>query len=383
MLAEQDRAFADGEYDRRLVATRNAMVDAELDAMVVIRPSSVEYLCGYHSEETAPQPLLVTASETSIYVPDLEVGRALASARADTVLYCGYTDALRGLELFTAHMATALPAGARVGLETRHASTPPDVLELLRRGGLEVVATDHLVERIRLRMSEAEVRCVELAATQTRHGVDAAVAAAAATDATDSSVAAAIASALFATANSASAWGPVVATGRRAGIPHSSWVARPLSRAATFLEFAGAHHRYHAPVMRTLTLEQPDSDVRMLAELASTAVDAVLAAARPGVTCAEVATAAARAVGPLPQGVIFHHLFGYPVGLAHKPHWMDGAPFYIAADNQAPLEAGMVFHIPASFRLFGRTGVGLSHTFVVEPSGARTLTHGRARLIEV
>ncbi|WP_317495453.1 hypothetical protein [Haloechinothrix sp. LS1_15] len=44
--------------------------------------------------------------------------------------------------------------------------------------------------------------------------------------------------------------------------------------------------------MHTLVRDQPDADVRVLAELATTAVDAVLAEARPGVTCAEVAKAA-------------------------------------------------------------------------------------------
>jgi Xaa-Pro dipeptidase len=62
---------------------------------------------------------------------------------------------------------------------------------------------------------------------------------------------------------------------------------------------------------------------------------------------------------------------------------MDGAPFYITPDNHEPLEAGMVFHIPASFRSFGRTGVGLSQTFVVEHNATRVLTHGAADLIQV
>ncbi|WP_317495454.1 hypothetical protein [Haloechinothrix sp. LS1_15] len=121
---------------------------------------------------------------------------------------------------------------------TGHASTPPQAWTLLRRGDVAVVAMDHLVERIRLRLSDAEVRCVERAASHTRDGVDAAVAAAGAPDATESSVAAVIAGALLGAANAPSSWGPLVATGRRGGIPHSSWVARPLSRGATFLEFA-------------------------------------------------------------------------------------------------------------------------------------------------
>ncbi|MBA0049932.1 aminopeptidase P family protein [Streptomyces sp. AJS327] len=377
----EEQAFPDEEYAARLADVRERMAHAELDAMVVFRPSSVEYLCGFYTAETAPQPLLVTASETYLYIPDLEVGRALASSRVDEIRFCGYADALRGLELFLGHAATVLPRGARVGVEVGHASTPPRAVELLREQGFAVRHPDYLVERARLVLSPAELRCVEQAAVATQAGVEAAVVAAREPDATDSSVAASVAEALYRDANSPSAWGPVVATGRRGGIPHSSWVDRPLGDGPTFIEFAGTHHRYHAPVMRTLVRGELSAADARLAELARTAVAAVLEHARDGVTAGHVATEASWALGDLPDDVMFHRLLGYPVGLAHKPHWMDGVPFYLTPDNDEPLRSGMVFHIPGSFRSFGNSGVGLSQTFVVERDGARPLTHGAADLI--
>jgi Xaa-Pro dipeptidase len=379
----ESRSFTDAEFDDRLRRVRERMALQDMDAMLVFRPSSAEYLSGYHTAETTPQPLLVTATETLLYVPDLEVGRALASARVDHVLYCAYADALRGLARFLDHAVSVLPSRARVGVEVGHASTPPQAVEVLRAARVETVHGEHLVERVRLTLSEAEIGCVEEAALATESGVQAAVAAAGRPGATDSSVAAAVAAALFAPADSASAWGPVVATGERGGIPHSSWVGRPLGAGSTFLEFAGAHRRYHAPVMRTLSHGRPDAAVQRLSDLSRAALDAVLDSARPGVPCAQVAAAATEAVGPLPDDVVFHGVFGYPVGLAHAPHWMDGAPFYITVDNHEPLREGMVFHVPASFRSFGSAGVGLSQTFVVDTDGARVLTHGAAELIRV
>jgi Xaa-Pro dipeptidase len=383
VAAAEEPPFSDEEYDRRLATVRRRMSGASLGAMVVFRPSSIEYLCGYHTAETSPQPLLVTETDTFLYIPDLEVGRALASSRAGNIVYCGYAGALRGLQSFLDHAVSVLPHGTRVGIELGHAATPPQAVAVLRSGDVDPVDGQHLIEKVRLTLSAAEIHCVEQAALHTRAGVDAAVAEAAEPDATDSSVAAAIAAALFASANSASAWGPVVATGRRAGIPHSSWDHRPLSAGTTFLEFAGAHHRYHAPVMRTLSRGRPSANDRRLADLAQTALGAVLDNARAGVTCAQVADRAVAALGRLPDDVVFHQLFGYPVGLAHKPHWMDGAPFYLTPDNHEPLQAGMVFHMPGSFRSFGDSGVGLSQTFVVEENGARVLTHGAAELTEL
>ncbi|WP_019549282.1 M24 family metallopeptidase [Streptomyces sulphureus] len=376
--AAEQPPFDDAEFEARLAEVRGRMAEERLDGLVVFRPSSVEYLCGYHTAETAPQPLLVTAEETVLYVPDLEVGRALASARADRVRFCGYADALSGLDAFLGDAAAVLPHGARVGVETAHSSTPPHAVTLLRDRGLDVAHPDHLVERVRLVLSEAELGCVEQAAAVTEAGAEAGFAAAAEPEATDSSVAAAIAAALYRHADSPSAWGPVVATGERGGIPHSSWVDRPLGAGPTFLEFAGTHRRYHAPVMRTVFRGEPTPASRRLTELAQTALAAVLETAAPGVTGAEVADAAWRALGRLPSDVVFHGLFGYPVGLAHKPHWMDGVPFHLVPGNHEPLRAGMVFHMPGSFRSFGSGGVGLSQTFVVAEGGARVLTRGPA-----
>ncbi|GAB3300067.1 M24 family metallopeptidase [Parasphingorhabdus pacifica] len=381
--ASEDRPFSDTEYEARLGRVRARMARTGLDGLIVFRPSSVEYLCGFHTAETAPQPLLVTESDTFLYVPDLEVGRALASSRVGNVRYAGYADALGSLERFLDHAVGVLPRAARVGVEAGHASTPPKAARILEDRRVEVVDPDYLVERVRLVLSPGEIRCVEQAATATSAGVEGAIAEAGKPGATDASVAAAIVAQLFEHANSPAAWGPVVVTGQRAGIPHSSWVGQSLCNGPTFLEFAGTHHRYHAPVMRTLMAGTPDATERRLRDLARTALNSVLENARPGVPCRDVATRASRALGRMPDDVVFHQLFGYPVGLAHKPHWMDGAPFHITADNHEPLQEGMVFHVPASFRSFGRTCVGLSQTFVVEQHGTRVLTQGQPELIGI
>ncbi len=381
--AAERRPFDDGEYQTRLDLVRFRMARMELDALIVFRPSSVEYLCGYHTAETTPQPLVVTDSTTSLYLPDLELGRAIASARVDHLYYCSYTGALQGLRQFMSHALTMLPAAARVGVETAHTSTPPEALHIITDKGARIIDSNYLVERERLVLSPAEIRCVEQAAVISSDGVRAGVAEAGRDSATESSITAAISEALTKHANSISAWGPVVVTGDRAGIPHSSFAAHPLFPGPIFMEFSGTHHRYHAPVMRTLIAGSLDPQDRLLAELAQTTVASVLEHARPGVPCSVVADHANQALGPLPNDVVFHQLFGYPVGLAHKPHWMDGMPFHITTDNHEPLEEGMVFHIPSSFRRFGVSGVGLSQTFVVESHGARALTHGPAEITDV
>jgi Xaa-Pro dipeptidase len=375
--------FPADEYTRRLQRVREKLSGLEADAILVFRPSAVEYLCGYHTAETAPQPLLVTHDATYLYVLDLEVGRALASSSAENILFCSYANTRSKNELIARHVVGALPQGARLAVEFGNTSTPPQLLTLLRDDGLNLVDGQFLVENLKLVLSPAEIAYVEQAAEATQRGVLAAVSAASESGATDSSMAAAISSALLSEANSASAWGPLVVTEPRSGIPHSSWRGEPLSDTTTFLEFSGACHRYHAPVMRTLVRGKPSERVRRLADLAQTTLGAVLKHARAGVPCSEVATKVLGELGRLRDDEVFHHMLGYPVGLAHPPHWMDTGSFYLTADNPEPLEAGMVFHVPASFRSFGERCVGLSQTFLVEEEGTRVLTRGAAELIEL
>lgn len=381
--AAEPRSFPDQEYADRIARVRGLLAEHDATAVLVFKPASIEYLCGYHSAETAPQPLLVTEAGQFLYVLDLELARALASSHSENVLYSSYATMDRVLELVAHHVASVLPKRARLLLETSQPTTPPKIVGLLRDAGVTVDDGNFLVERARLVLSPAEIACVEGAAVVTQRGVEAAVAAAGDADATDSSVAAAIAGALFREADSRSAWGPVVATGARGGIAHSSWIGIPLADDVTFLEFAGTHHRYHAPVMRTLAREPVPASARRLEGLAQAALGAVLETAEPGVPCSEVARAALDAIGPLRDDEVSHFMFGYPVGLAHPPHWMDGAPFYLTTANQEPLQAGMTFHMPGSFRSFGNRGVGLSHTFTVEDTGARVLTHGTPEITVV
>lgn len=374
----EEPAFPLTEYEQRLKRVRAAMDAAGLDALVVSRPAAVEYLCGYFSAETIPQPVMLTAHDLVLFVPDFETGRAVASSRATDVRFFRYAVAHRAYGQIGAYIGEQLRRPARIGTDSR---TPIAIIDALRGAAVTVVTDTDVTDSVRLVMSPAEIAAVEKAAESTQRGVEAGIATAGEALVTDARVAAAISAGLVEQANSRSAWQVVVATGNRAGIPHSTWRNVPLAPGSTFMEFAGAHHRYHAPVMRSVCRGEPSPLVKTLTSLSETCVAAVLATARDGVSCADVARTVSKELGPLPDGVVFHELYGYPVGLAHPPHWMDSAPFSITIDNPEPLKTGMVFHMPGSFRSIGKAGVGLSHTFVIEDAGTRALTHGAAEMV--
>jgi Xaa-Pro dipeptidase len=374
--------FERHEYELRKRRVFEGLERLGADAIVVFRSSSVEYLCGYHTIETVPQPLIVAPSLLQLLVPDPEVGRALVSSNAEEILFCSQFD--DALSLLAEHLERELGAGATVAIEPLDPKMPHAFVTMLLGRGLRVVQGDFLVERIRLVLSEAEVSCMERAGKITGSGIAAAVEALASPGVTDSAVAAAARAALAREANSGAPLGVIVATGRRAGVVHSNWNGSTLAGGTTtFLEMSGAHHRYCAPLMRTVAQGPLNKRDRRLAELSHLMLEVVLEEARAGATCSDVATKALDHLGPLEDWIAFHFTFGYPVGLAHSPTWMDGAPFFITQDNPRPLESGMAFHVPASFRAFGESGVGLSHTILVTEQGGRVLTPGPAEVIEL
>ncbi len=374
--------FEGDEYARRRGRVFEDLERLGADAIVVFRSSSVEYLCGYHTIETVPQPLIVAPSVLRLLVPDPEVGRALVSSNVEEILFCSqFADAL---SLLAEHLERVLGAGATVAIEPLDPKMPHAFVDMLLERGLKVVHADFLVERIRLVLSEAEISCMERAGEITGSGIAAAVEALSASGATDSEVAAAARSAMAREADSSAPLGVIVATGWRGGVVHSNWNRTPVAAATTtFLEMSGAHHRYCAPLMRTVAHGPLSKRNGRLAQLAHSMLEVVLEEACAGVACSDVATKALNHLSPLEDWIAFHYTFGYPVGLAHSPTWMDGAPFFITQDNPQPLESGMAFHVPASFRAFGESGVGLSHTILVTEKGGRVLTPGPAEVIQL
>ena len=338
--------------------------------MLVFRPSSVDYLCGHHTVETAPQPLLVTEQVVRLYVPDPEVGRALAAGTVDSIGHFAASE--DALALIAADVGSICGPGGGIGLEDRDPSVPPRMGALLTETGVDAHPGGYLVEMLRLVLSAAEIGCMHKAAEVTAQGVAAAHDVAERQGLTDSSLAAEIGAALRREADSSAAMDVIVATGSRGGVPHSTFRNVPLSVGTTFVEFAGTYRRYHAPVMVTLAREVGPLE-RRLEDISQRILSAVLEEARPGRRASEVAHAV-RAEFELEDRDIFHFNFGYAIGLAHPPGWLDGAPFSLVAENEARLEEGMAFHVPGSLRSFARSGVGLSHSIILRADGPRVLT---------
>src|SRR5690606_381598 len=98
------------------------------------------------------------------------------------------------------------------------------------------------------------------------------------------------------------------------------------------------------------------------------AVQAALAAARPGVKAREVDAAARNVIAGAGYGEFFVHRTGHGIGIdGHEPP-------YITATSESVLEEGMTFSIEPGIYLPGRFGIRLEEIVILHADGPEILS---------
>ena len=381
MAIPHEPAFDASEYAARLGAVRLGMAERQIDGLLLFSPHNVFYLSGMDSENLFDfQCLIVPAQgEPVLVILDFEEARAANSVGyGRTVSYHAFDDPITAV---LAQLDALGLARRRLGLESRAGITPASYAQFVQRlAGATAVDPFGVVENVRLVKSPAELAYMRRAAALT----DAATLAAYEAlrpGVRDAEIAATILDVFYRGGSDTVCWGPIVASGYLAGSAHSSFNGRTIQAGETvFLELTAEVRRYTAPLMRTAILGRPSPEQERVADAGARAVETILATARPGVAAADVARAAGAVLAPVLEGIVFHHNFGYPVGIGYPGTWIESLGFFLRVDNPRPLEAGMVFHLPMSLRKFGEWGINQSHTMLITETGAEALTRTPARL---
>lgn len=381
MPIPNDPAFSVEEYQARLESIRVRMVAREIDGLLVFSPHNIYYLSGMDTENLFDFQCLIvpTTGKPILVILDFEEARAENSVGlGSTVSYHAFDDPVQAV---MAEVRKLGLLGARLGVEQGAGVTPQTYLrfaEVLSGSYLE--DSFGIIEHSRLVKSEAELAYMRQAAKMT----DTAVLAAYAVlrpGVRDTEVAATIMDSLYRSGSETVCWGPIVASGYRAGSAHSTFNGRELLAGETiFLELTAQIRRYTAPLMRTAILGRPSAEAERVAQAGAKAVDSIIRTARPGIEAREVALAAGAILEPVLPGLVFHHNFGYSVGIGFPGTWIETLGFFLRVDNRQILQSGMVFHLPMSLRKYGEYGVNQSHTMLITQSGAEALTRTDARL---
>lgn len=380
------------ELDVRLARVRAAMRDAGLDALVVADPANIFYLSGYNAWSFyTPQILFVPIDgEPVLAMREMDALGAHRTAirYADDVL--GYPEQLvhRPDTHPMVWVAQALRdrgygTPARVGFEgDAHFFAVRSYLAL--RDGLpewELVESRELVNWVRLVKSDFEIgqmrRAGRVASEAMRCAVEL-IEDGRPLNELAAGVMAAQARGVGDIDGDYPAIVPMFLYGDGADTPHLTWTAERFAQGeAVSIELAGAYHRYHTPLARTVSLGTPSRDLDRLAGATVEGLNVALAELKPGNTPADV-TAAWDAVLAR-YDLEKKSRLGYSIGVGFPPDWGERT-VSIRADDTTVLEENMTFHVIAGMWMTGY-GFEVSESVRVAPGGADVLTDAPRTLI--
>ena len=364
------------EFESRRENVRRQMALQGIDTLILHSAPNILYLSGHHTLNIWDYQCFVIPADKPPFMVlwQFERGRFEASAvQTELELYPTHADPIE--ETCNALRRRGLDQGM-IALEAQSRYLVPKMHDSLRDAlhGARTVNGSGIVDNVRNIKSAREIEVMRLAAGITDRAVTAGYSCIR-DGITDSEIAAQVAAELIRGDSLGFSVYPIVSAGYRAGMPHNSNNGHIISNGETiFIECSPSLHWYHAPLMRTAALGTVSQEAEQFATLAAETVEAMLEVVRPGEIASDIARVAEAKIAPIRDRILFHEVYGYPVGIGFPPTWGEESGFAIVVNNHRPLAAGMAFHIPMTLRINGVMGVGLSQTFVVTDNGCETLS---------
>ncbi len=372
--------FSAQEYAERLSKTRAAMSARGIETLLVTDPSNMAWLTGYDGWSFyVPQMVILPAQGAPLWW-----GRTQDKAGAAQTTWLDPSDLLDWPEEHVQHPdhhpVDALVLALRdrdwtrgLGVEMDNYYYSAASHRILERAFGEMIDATGLVNWQRAVKSDAEIDMMRKAGQLTAHmhgvlrevfreGLP--------KNQLVAQVQAAGIAGLPGLAGDYPAIVPIAPSGREASASHITWNDRPLARGeATYFEISGCYRRYHCPASRSLFLGDPPDDIRRAEAAVLTAIEATLAAARPGTTCEEIATCVYDSFAQ--AGYEKANRTGYPIGLSYPPDWGERTMSLRPGDTTV-LQKNMTFHLMPGLWT-PDWGLAITESFVVTPEGGQPL----------
>lgn len=172
---------------------------------------------------------------------------------------------------------------------------------------------------------------------------------------------------------------PLLPTGDEADTPHLTWNQERFQKdQAVVIELAGAHHRYHSPLARTLVLGKAPERLVRLSDAVADGLNAVLAEVRPGVPVRELARTWNWTLAR--HGLEKPSRIGYSIGIGYPPDWGERT-ISLRSEDESILAENMTFHVIGGMWM-DNYGYELSEAIRVTATGVETFTSFPRELIQ-
>ncbi len=370
-----ESAFPAAEYEERLRRARAALAAKGLDAAVFTGPENIFYLTGQQTPGYYTFQCLVLPAEGEpvFLLRQLEVPNFLRNTYlAD---YEAYGDGTAPARLVLDVLRARGLGAKRVAIEKGGWFLPISFYEALTAVLPTLEDATGIVEAMRRVKSSAEIAKIEESCRQADAGILAGLGVLR-PGITENDVVAEMMHAAIKAGAEYLGMEPLVSSGPRSGVPHATWRRRVLEPGdAIFLEMSGCYDRYHSGLMRTAWLGEPPRLAREIETVVLAALEAAIAAAKPGATCAAPHLAAQRVIDAAGMTERYRKRSGYSLGIAFAPDWGEWQVASLHDSVDLPLEPGMCFHVVPALREYGVFTVGISESICITETGARVLGH--------
>lgn len=364
--------FPSLEYERRQQKVLEAVARTKLDAILVSAHGRLRYLTGYHGfgGYFAPFPLILAPGRPPTYVVrEYDVDAVRAEGCVDEIV--SYTHQNEFAKVCADVLRRYGLQGQRIGLELGCWNLAPADVGALRAQlpDLKIADATRLVASVAAVKSELELKVMREAMIMTdlavrtfqnllREGV------------TETEMYTTIVGEVSKVGGEI--WrSSTLVFGERTKVPHGGPMRHPIrSNEPAMVEIGGLKYGYAAGLVRGAVLGR-HLETESLHALSVEALEAAIAAIKPGVTAGAVDAAAREVIERAGCSRSFRHRTGYQTGI----HWTERGNLSLEPGAEDILEAGMTFHMPLI--LFGESGYlnGCSEHVVVTERGAEVLSN--------
>lgn len=384
MPNKAEAVFPMAEYERRLRNLRALMEQRRMDAVILTMPHDLFYLTGYQTPGYYWFQALVVPLEKEPFMVTRRLELSNISARTWIKESRPYHDFDNPPRVLANAIAEFGLAQARLGYD-RDAyffrAFEQETVKATLPSAMFINCTG-IVEQLRVVKSDAEIIKMEQAARTTEAGMRAGIEAVA-VGVSENDIAAAIYQAMLRAGSEWPALAPFVASGWRGALGHATWERRVIEKAdCVFLEVAGCYNRYHAAMMRTVTVGETPKPILEAEKVCREAMDATMAAIRPGVPASAIDTIARKVIAAGAPNAEQASRTGYSIGIGFPPDWGEGHILSMVKGHDRPLERNMTFHLIPWVQVPGHGGVGLTETIVVTETGCRSLFNFERRVFQ-
>ena len=161
----------------------------------------------------------------------------------------------------------------------------------------------------------------------------------------------------------------IVGSGPNGAFPHHHTGNRKVENGdVVLIDIGGRKGTFPSDMTRMSVVGEPPKDYLEVHAIVERAVQAAMAAAKPGVMAKEVDAAARDVITEAGYGEFFVHRLGHGLGIdIHEPP-------YITATSEVILDEGMVFSVEPGIYLQGRFGVRLEEIVILRSEGPEILS---------